>query len=137
MSAVEDRRGRAEAATPVEFRGATKRYRGAASDAVHELTLEVPAGEICVFVGPSGCGKTTAMRMVNRMVEITGGDIFVGGRSVSERTPFELRREIGYVIQQTGLFPHRTVAENLATVPRLLGWDKAADRGARRGAAST
>jgi osmoprotectant transport system ATP-binding protein len=117
-------RGSAEA-LPVEFRGASKRYPGSARDAVHELTLEVPAGEICVFVGPSGCGKTTAMRMVNRMVEITGGDILVGGRSVRERTPYELRRDIGYVIQQTGLFPHRTVAENLATVPRLLGWDKA------------
>jgi osmoprotectant transport system ATP-binding protein len=117
-------RGSAEA-LPVEFRGASKRYPGAARDAVHELTLEVPAGDICVFVGPSGCGKTTAMRMVNRMVEITGGDILVGGRSVRDRTPYELRREIGYVIQQTGLFPHRTVAENLATVPRLLGWDKA------------
>jgi osmoprotectant transport system ATP-binding protein len=117
-------RGSAEA-LPVEFRGASKRYPGAARDAVHELTLEVPAGDICVFVGPSGCGKTTAMRMVNRMVEITGGDILVGGRSVRDRTPYELRREIGYVIQQTGLFPHRTVAENLATVPRLLGWDRA------------
>jgi osmoprotectant transport system ATP-binding protein len=112
------------AATAVEFRAATKRYRGADSPAVNALTLEVPAGEICVFVGPSGCGKTTAMRMVNRMVEITDGDILVGDRSVKDRTPFELRREIGYVIQQTGLFPHRTVAENLATVPRLLGWDK-------------
>jgi osmoprotectant transport system ATP-binding protein len=116
--------GSAEA-LPVEFRGASKRYPGAARDAVHELTVDVPAGEICVFVGPSGCGKTTAMRMVNRMVEITGGDILVGGRSVRERTPYELRREVGYVIQQTGLFPHRTVDENLATVPRLLGWDKA------------
>ena len=91
-------RGSAEA-LPVEFRGASKRYPGAARDAVHELTLEVPAGDICVFVGPSGCGKTTAMRMVNRMVEITGGDILVGGRSVRDRTPYELRREIGYVIQ--------------------------------------
>ena len=111
-------------ALPVEFRAATKRYAGAASDAVHELTLEVPAGEICVLVGPSGSGKTTAMRMVNRMVEITSGDILVGERSVRDRTPFELRREVGYVIQQIGLFPHRTVAQNLATVPQLLGWDK-------------
>jgi osmoprotectant transport system ATP-binding protein len=116
--------GSAEA-LPVEFRSAGKRYPGAARDAVHELTLVVPAGEIAVFVGPSGCGKTTAMRMVNRMVEITDGDILVGGRSVRDRTPYELRREIGYVIQQTGLFPHQTVAQNLATVPRLLGWDKA------------
>jgi osmoprotectant transport system ATP-binding protein len=116
--------GSAEA-LPVEFRGATKVYPGAGRPAVRELTLDVPAGDIAVFVGPSGCGKTTAMRMVNRMVEITSGDILVGGRSVRDRSPAQLRREIGYVIQQTGLFPHRTVAENIATVPRLLGWDKA------------
>ena len=84
----------------------------------------MPGGEICVFVGPSGSGKTTAMRMVNRMVEITEGEILVGDTSVRERSPAELRREIGYVIQQIGLFPHRTVADNIATVPRLLGWDR-------------
>jgi len=112
-------------ALPVEFRAATKRYAGADRPAVQELSLDVPAGEICVFVGPSGCGKTTAMRMVNRMVEISDGDILVGGSSVRDRSPFQLRRDIGYVIQQTGLFPHRTVAENLATVPRLLDWDRA------------
>jgi osmoprotectant transport system ATP-binding protein len=111
-------------AAPVSFRRATKRYPGAAEPAVRELTLDVPAGEICVLVGPSGSGKTTAMRMVNRMVEITEGDIVVGERSVRERSPAELRREIGYVIQETGLFPHRTVAENIATVPRLLGWQR-------------
>ncbi|HEY1285752.1 MAG TPA: ATP-binding cassette domain-containing protein, partial [Solirubrobacterales bacterium] len=92
------------------------------------LTLEVPAGEICVLVGPSGCGKTTAMRMANRMVEITDGDIVIGDRSVRERSPAELRREIGYVIQQIGLFPHRTIAQNIATVPSLLGWDHARQR---------
>ena len=108
----------------------TKRYPGTERPAVSDLTLDVPAGEICVFVGPSGSGKTTAMRMVNRMVEITEGDILVGGRSVRDRSPAELRRHIGYVIQQTGLFPHRTIAENIATVPRLLGWEK--DRIARR-----
>jgi osmoprotectant transport system ATP-binding protein len=112
-------------ALAVEFQEATKRYPGADRDAVQALSIEVPAGEICVFVGPSGCGKTTAMRMANRMVEITSGDILVGGRSVKARSPSELRREIGYVIQQTGLFPHRTIAENMATVPRLLGWDRA------------
>ncbi len=88
------------------------------------LSLEVPAGEICVLVGPSGCGKTTAMRMVNRMIDITGGDILLDGRSVRDRRPAELRREIGYAIQQIGLFPHMSVAGNIATVPRLLGWDK-------------
>ena len=92
--------------------------------AVDNLTLEVPAGEICVLVGPSGCGKTTAMRMVNRTVEITAGDILIGGESVRDRDPAQLRREIGYVIQQIGLFPHRTIAQNIATVPQLLGWDK-------------
>jgi osmoprotectant transport system ATP-binding protein len=108
------------------FRQVTKRYAGAGRAAIQSLDLEVPAGEICVFVGPSGCGKTTVMRMVNRMVEITEGDILVGGASVRERSPAQLRREIGYVIQQTGLFPHWTVAENVATVPRLLGWDRSA-----------
>jgi osmoprotectant transport system ATP-binding protein len=112
-------------ALPVSYRKATKRYAGSSEAAVEELSLEVEAGEICVLVGPSGCGKTTAMRMANRMVEITDGDILVGDRSVRERTPFELRREIGYVIQQIGLFPHRTIGENIATVPRMLGWDKA------------
>jgi osmoprotectant transport system ATP-binding protein len=110
-------------AVPVEFREVTKVYPGAERPAVDRLSLEVEAGEICVFVGPSGCGKTTAMRMANRMVEISGGDILIGGSSVRERTPSDLRREIGYVIQQTGLFPHRTIGENIATVPRLLGWE--------------
>src|SRR5215208_4826934 len=87
-------------------------------------SLEVPAGEICVLVGPSGCGKTTAMRMVNRMIEISDGDILVGGESVRSKAPAQLRREIGYVIQQIGLFPHRTIGDNIATVPQLLGWDK-------------
>ena len=112
-------------AEPLEFREATKRYPGTDAAAVDQLSLQVPAGEICVFVGPSGCGKTTAMRMVNRMIDITDGDILLGGRSVRERKPDELRRNIGYVIQQVGLFPHRSIAENVATVPRLLGWDKA------------
>ena len=111
-------------ALAVSYREATKVYPGAEAPAVDSLSLEVPAGEICVLVGPSGCGKTTAMRMVNRMVDITSGDILVGDRSVRERSPAELRREIGYVIQQIGLFPHRTIAENIATVPAMLGWDK-------------
>jgi osmoprotectant transport system ATP-binding protein len=115
--------GGAEALS-VSYRDATKVYPGADSPAVEALTLEVPAGEICVLVGPSGCGKTTAMRMANRMVDITSGDILVGDRSVKEREPAELRREIGYVIQQIGLFPHRTIGDNIATVPRMLGWDR-------------
>jgi osmoprotectant transport system ATP-binding protein len=115
---------RPDAAT-LEFREATKRYPGQDSPAVEKLSLTVPAGEICVLVGPSGCGKTTAMRMVNRMIDITEGDILLDGQSVRERRPAELRRDIGYAIQQIGLFPHLSVADNIATVPRLLGWDKA------------
>jgi osmoprotectant transport system ATP-binding protein len=115
--------GPAEAPS-VAFRRVTKRYPGADEPALLELDLEVLGGEICVFVGPSGSGKTTAIRMVNRMVEITEGKILVGDTSVRERSPAQLRREIGYVIQQIGLFPHRTVADNIATVPRLLGWDR-------------
>ncbi len=111
-------------ASSVSFQGATKRYPGADKDAVDNLSLEVAAGEICVFVGPSGCGKTTAMRMVNRTVEMTSGDILVGGESVRSREPARLRREIGYVIQEVGLFPHRTIAQNIGAVPQLLGWDK-------------
>src|SRR5215213_4795177 len=111
-------------AAELEFREATKRYAGAGAPAVDSLSLTVPAGEICVLVGPSGCGKTTAMRMVNRMIDITSGDILLDDRSVTEREPAQLRREIGYAIQQIGLFPHLTVGDNIATVPRLLGWDK-------------
>jgi len=108
----------------LEFDSVTKRYPGAAAPVIADLSLEVPAGEICVLVGPSGCGKTTAMRMVNRMVDLTSGDIRIGGTSVRDRPPAQLRREIGYVIQQVGLFPHQTVADNVATVPRLLGWPR-------------
>jgi osmoprotectant transport system ATP-binding protein len=120
------------AASSVRYDGATKRYPGATEPAVDALTLEIPAGEICVLVGPSGCGKTTAMRMVNRTVEITEGDVLIGDRSVRDREPAQLRREIGYVIQQIGLFPHRTITENIGAVPQLLGWDK--DRIRRRSA---
>ncbi len=111
-------------AAPLEFRDVVKHYPGAEKPAVNKLSLEVPAGEICVLVGPSGCGKTTAMRMVNRMIDITDGDILIGGESVRSQRPAELRRKIGYVIQQIGLFPHRTIGENIATVPHLLGWEK-------------
>ena len=125
VSAPKDggRESAAEAAA-VRYEHVTKRYPGQTTPAIQDLSLEGPAGEICVLVGPSGCGKTTAMRMVNRTVEITEGDILVGGTSVRDREPAELRREIGYVIQEVGLFPHRTVAANIATVPELLGWNR-------------
>jgi osmoprotectant transport system ATP-binding protein len=111
------------AAATLQLRNVSKTYPGADAPAITDLTLEVGAGEILVLVGPSGCGKTTAMRLINRMIEPTSGDILIDGHSIIERDPSELRRQIGYVIQQIGLFPHRTIAENIATVPRLLGWD--------------
>ena len=112
-------------AATLELRGVSKRYQGQREAAIPNLSLSVGAGEVCVLVGPSGSGKTTAMRLINRMIPLSGGDILLGSRSILERDPNELRREIGYVIQQIGLFPHQTVAENIGTVPRLLGWDRA------------
>src|SRR3954452_1198516 len=111
------------------YQHVTKRYPGQEAPAIHDLSLEVEAGEICVLVGPSGSGKPTALRMVNRTVEITEGDILIGETSVRDCDPADLRREMGYVIQQVGLFPHRTVAQNIETVPHLLGWDRARARG--------
>ena len=111
-------------AATLELRHVCKRYPGQREAAIPELSLSVEAGQVCVLVGPSGSGKTTAMRLINRMIPLTGGDILLGGRSVLQREPHELRREIGYVIQQIGLFPHQTVSENIATVPRMLGWEK-------------
>ena len=111
-------------AATLELKDVSKRYPGQREPAIKDLSLSVDAGEVCVLVGPSGSGKTTAMRLINRMIPLSGGDILLGGRSVLDREPNELRREIGYVIQQIGLFPHQTVAENIATVPKLLGWGK-------------
>jgi osmoprotectant transport system ATP-binding protein len=128
--AVGPQSGDQHQALSVTYRDVTKVYPGQAEPAIRDLSLEVPAGEICVLVGPSGCGKTTAMRMVNRTVEITEGDILVGETSVRDREPAKLRRETGYVIQEIGLFPHRTIAGNIATVPGLVGWDR--DRVAKR-----
>ena len=107
----------------ITFDAVSKRFADGTT-AVADLSLEVPEGEVAVFVGPSGCGKTTTLRMVNRMVEPTNGTITVDGRDTSQIDPPELRRRIGYVIQQIGLFPHRTIADNIATVPQLLNWDK-------------
>jgi osmoprotectant transport system ATP-binding protein len=111
----------------VVFENVTKRYPGTGTGhpgAVEDLSLEVPAAKICVLVGPSGCGKTTSLKMVNRLIEPTSGRILIGDTDVARRDVIELRRSIGYVIQQVGLFPHLTVGANIATVPRLLGWDR-------------
>jgi len=116
--------GGGSSAAALEFRNVSKRYPGGDRPVLVDLSFEVPAGEISVLVGPSGCGKTTAMRMVNRMIDITEGDILLDGESVRRRDPAELRRHIGYVIQQIGLFPHLSIGDNIATVPRLLGWDR-------------
>ena len=102
-----------------------KEYPGTSRPAVQDLSLEIAEGEIAVLIGPSGCGKTTTLKMINRLIEPTGGEITVGGKDIRDVSAPELRRGIGYVIQQIGLFPHRTIAENIATVPRLLGWERA------------
>ena len=107
----------------IEFQGVTKQFDDGTL-AVDELTLSVPPGGITVFVGPSGCGKTTSLRMVNRMIDPTSGVITVDGRDIQRSDPARLRRGIGYVIQQAGLFPHRTVLDNIATVPNLVGWPR-------------
>ena len=112
-------------AAEIVFDHVTKRFPGRAEPAVDDLSLTIPAGEICCLVGPSGAGKTTAMKMVNRLIDMTKGDITIGGETVRSFDVTELRRGIGYVIQQVGLFPHMTVADNVATVPRLLGTPKA------------
>jgi osmoprotectant transport system ATP-binding protein len=116
-------------AVAIDFEHVTKRYSaGERGAAVDDLTLTIPAGRICVLVGPSGCGKTTSLRMVNRLVEPTSGRILIDGRDVASGDVAELRRGIGYVIQQVGLFPHQTVAQNVATVPHLLGWSSERQR---------
>ena len=107
----------------IDLDALTKSFPGAQHPAVDRLTLTIPAGEVCVLIGPSGCGKTTTMRMINRMIEPDAGTIMVEGRNILHVDPVELRRSIGYVIQQVGLFPHWSIADNIATVPRLLGWE--------------
>ncbi len=109
----------------IRFDGVTKQFPDG-TVAVDDLSLTAPTGKITVLVGPSGCGKTTSLRMVNRMIEPTRGSIVLDGQDTGRMDPAELRRGIGYVIQHAGLFPHRTVLENIGTVPRLLGWDKKA-----------
>src|ERR1700749_4377579 len=112
------------AAAELVFDEATKIYPGRDGAAVEQLSLTVPAGEICVLVGPSGGGKTTALKLVNRLIPLTSGDIRIDGRSIRDHDLTELRRSIGYVIQQVGLFPHMTIEANIGTVPRLLGRDR-------------
>ncbi|WP_372667637.1 ABC transporter ATP-binding protein [Amycolatopsis kentuckyensis] len=108
----------------IELEHVTKRYPGTREPAVNDFSMVVPAGKIVVFVGPSGCGKTTTMRMINRLVQPTSGKITIGGEDALKLEVDTLRRRIGYAIQQAGLFPHFTVAQNIAVVPGLLGWDK-------------
>jgi osmoprotectant transport system ATP-binding protein len=106
----------------IDLQNVFKKY--GATTAVNNLNLEVKTGEICVLIGPSGCGKTTTLKMINRLIEPSSGRILIDGRDSSSLKPFELRRGIGYAIQSVGLFPHLTVAENIAVVPKLLGWQK-------------
>ena len=108
----------------IRLENLSKRFPGQRELAVENLSLEVPEGEIVILVGPSGCGKTTTMKMINRIIEPTSGRIFLDNEDVTKVNPDQLRRRIGYVIQQIGLFPHATIADNIATVPKLLGWDK-------------
>jgi osmoprotectant transport system ATP-binding protein len=115
----------------ITFDHVTKRYAGGTL-AVDSLDLEVPAGKTVVLVGPSGCGKTTSLRMINRLIEPTEGRIFLDGKDIHQGNPSTLRRGIGYVIQQTGLFPHRTIEDNIATVPLLNGWSRVKARARSR-----
>jgi osmoprotectant transport system ATP-binding protein len=108
----------------IELIDVTKRFSGQAEPAVGHLNLAVPEGEIVMLIGPSGCGKTTSLKMMNRLIEPTSGRIVIDGKDVTDVNVDELRRTIGYVIQQIGLFPHQTIAANIGTVPRLLGWKK-------------
>ena len=121
------RRGTPEGHVLITFESVTKRYPGG-TVAVDSLDLEVPGGQTMVLVGPSGCGKTTTLRMIIRLIDPTSGRILLDGRDIQLSNPDTLRRGIGYVIQQAGLFPHKTIEDNIGTVPSLLGWKKARAR---------
>ncbi|MFD7713495.1 betaine/proline/choline family ABC transporter ATP-binding protein [Streptomyces sp. NPDC059785] len=108
----------------IELENLTKRYPGSKDPAVDCVNMQIQAGELVVFVGPSGCGKSTTLKMINRLIEPTGGRIRIGGEDVTDMDPVKLRRKIGYAIQSSGLFPHLTVAQNIALVPRMTGWSK-------------
>ena len=115
---------RPAAGARIVLKDVTKTYPGQVIPAVESFTMDIAPGELIMFVGPSGCGKTTTMKMINRIIEPTSGSITIDGEDVLSLNPNELRRRIGYVIQQIGLFPHMTIAENISVVPKLLGWDK-------------
>jgi osmoprotectant transport system ATP-binding protein len=108
----------------IRLENLTKRFPGQAEAAVDDLTMDIPEGEIVILVGPSGCGKTTTMKLINRLIEPTSGRILLDGEDVTRVNADQLRRRMGYVIQQIGLFPHMTIEDNIATVPKLLGWQK-------------
>ena len=110
----------------ITFKNVSKVYKssGKSVKAVDNVNMTIEKGEICVFLGPSGCGKTTLLRMVNRLVSITDGTIEVGGKDIYSLDPIELRRSIGYVIQQNGLFPNMTIEENINVVPKMLNWNR-------------
>jgi osmoprotectant transport system ATP-binding protein len=107
----------------ISLQHVSKQFGGSGDSAVNDLTFHVNEGKTVVLVGPSGCGKTTTMKMINRLVEPTSGKIEVAGKDIMQQDPVELRRGIGYVIQSIGLLPHRTIAQNISTVPKLIGWD--------------
>ncbi len=109
----------------ITLRNVTARYEDADRDAVSNVSLQIEAGRFVTLLGPSGCGKTTLLRTINRLVPIVSGEIFVDGTNIMETDPVQMRRKMGYAIQAVGLFPHMTVAQNIAVVPQLLGWDKA------------
>ena len=106
----------------------SKVFPGGSAPAVDQVTMEVPAGEICVLLGPSGCGKTTTLKMVNRLIEPSSGEIYIDGKNTAEQNPVVLRRSLGYVIQQIGLFPNKTIEDNICVVPDILGWPRAKSR---------
>lgn len=106
----------------IEFKNVSKEFGG--KQAVQNLSFMIPEGRLCVFIGPSGCGKTTSLKMINRLVEPTSGEILIDGNNIMDMDPVALRRRIGYVIQSIGLFPHLTVSQNIGTVPNLLGWER-------------
>ncbi|MEJ7840290.1 MAG: ABC transporter ATP-binding protein [Rubrobacter sp.] len=125
MSGAENgRSGSSGRKAMIRLENLSKTFPGQTEPAVADLSMEIYEGEIVVFVGPSGCGKTTTMKMINRIIEPTGGRIILDDEDVTTTNPDNLRRRIGYVIQQIGLFPHMTIEDNIATVPRMLGWDK-------------